>query len=119
MSTLEKLARQLVEEGGSDLHIAAGSPPMMRIDGRLEATGEEKLDAEASKKLVYAILSAEQVKRFEEDLELDMSFGIEDLGRFRTNVFLQRDAVGAVLRVIPRETIPFTELGLPPEASGW
>ena len=116
MSTLEKLARKLVEDGGSDLHIAAGSPPMMRIDGRLETAGEEQLDAEASRKLVYAILSAEQVKRFEEDLELDMSFGIEGLGRFRTNVFLQRDAVGAVLRVIPRETIPFNELGLPPEA---
>ncbi|MFP6737925.1 MAG: type IV pili twitching motility protein PilT, partial [Planctomycetota bacterium] len=87
---LEKLAGKLVEEGGSDLHIAAGSPPMMRIDGRLVVAGEEKLDADASRKLVYAILNDEQVKRFEEDLELDMSFGIEGVGRFRTNVFLQR-----------------------------
>ena len=59
---LEKLAGKLVEEGGSDLHIAAGSPPMMRIDGRLVVAGEEKLDADASRKLVYAILSDEQVK---------------------------------------------------------
>ena len=116
MSSLDKLASQLVEKGGSDLHIAAGSPPMMRVDGDLVPYGEEQLTADLTRKLVYEILTKEQVERFEEDLELDMSFGIEGLGRFRTNVFMQRNAVGAVLRVIPQETIPFAELGLPREA---
>ncbi len=116
MSSLDKLASQLVEKGGSDLHIAAGSPPMMRVDGDLVSYGEEQLTADLTRKLVYEILTKEQVERFEEDLELDMSFGIEGLGRFRTNVFMQRNAVGAVLRVIPQETIPFAELGLPREA---
>ena len=116
MSSLDKLAGQLVEKGGSDLHIAAGSPPMMRIDGDLLPCGEEQLTADLTRKLVYEILTKEQVERFEEDLELDMSFGIEGLGRFRTNVFMQRNAVGAVLRVIPQETIPFAELGLPRKA---
>ena len=113
MLSLDKLASQLVEKGGSDLHIAAGSPPMMRVDGSLVPYGEELLNADLTKKLVYEILTIEQVERFEEDLELDLSFGIEGLGRFRTNVFMQRNAVGAVLRVIPQETIPFAELGLP------
>ena len=116
MLSLEKLAGQLVEKGGSDLHIAAGSPPMMRVDGRLTPYGESPLTAGLTRKLVYEILNKEQVERFEEDLELDMSFGIEGLGRFRTNVFMQRDAVGAVLRVIPQGTLPFTELGLPRDA---
>ena len=116
MLSLELLAKQLVEREGSDLHIAAGSPPMMRIDGRLLPAGEEKLSAEVTRKLVYGILNSEQVERFEEELELDMSFGIEGLGRFRTNVFMQREAVGSVLRVIPQETIPFAQLGLPSQA---
>ena len=116
MLSLKKLARELVEKGGSDLHIAAGASPMLRIDGQLVPAGVEKLDAEATRKLVYAVLTDEQIECFEQELELDMSFGIEGLGRFRTNVFLQRDAVGAVLRVIPQETIPFSDLGLPPKA---
>ena len=116
MSSLDKLAGQLVEKGGSDLHIAAGSPPMMRVDGDLVPYGEEQLTADLARKLIYEILTKEQVERFEEDLELDMSFGIEGLGRFRTNIFMQRNAVGAVLRVIPQATIPFAELGLPREA---
>ena len=116
MLSLELLARQLVERGGSDLHIAAGSPPMMRIDGCLVPAGEERLPSDITRKLVFGILNAEQVERFEQELELDMSFGIEGLGRFRTNVFMQRDGVGAVLRVIPQETLPFEELGLPPQA---
>ncbi len=112
MITVEELLQQLVERGGSDLHITAGSPPKIRIDGKLISTEHNVLDPETSQKLVYSILDNEQVARFEKDLELDMSFGIAGLGRFRTNVFLQRGAVGAVLRIIPFEIKTPKELGL-------
>jgi twitching motility protein PilT len=112
MITVEELLQQLVERGGSDLHITAGSPPKVRIDGKLISTEHNVLDPETSQKLVYSILDNEQVARFERDLELDMSFGIAGLGRFRTNVFMQRGAVGAVLRVIPFEIKSPKELGL-------
>lgn len=113
MITLEELLQLLVERGGSDLHITAGAPPKIRIDGRLISTEHDLLDAEASQKLVYSVLDNEQIARFEKNLELDMSFGISGLGRFRTNVFQQRGAIGAVLRIIPYEIKPYTELGLP------
>ncbi len=112
MITVEELLQQLVERGGSDLHITAGSPPKIRIDGKLISTEHNVLDPETSQKLVYSILDNEQVARFERDLELDMSFGISGLGRFRTNVFLQRGAVGAVLRIIPFDIKTPKELGL-------
>ncbi len=112
MITVEELLQQLVERGGSDLHITAGSPPKVRIDGKLISTEHNVLDPETSQKLVYSILDNEQVARFERDLELDMSFGIAGLGRFRTNVFMQRGAIGAVLRVIPFEIKTPKELGL-------
>jgi len=112
MITVEELLQQLVERGGSDLHVTAGSPPKVRIDGKLISTEHNVLDPETSQKLVYSILDNDQVARFERDLELDMSFGIAGLGRFRTNVFMQRGAVGAVLRVIPFEIKTPKELGL-------
>jgi twitching motility protein PilT len=112
MISVEELLQQLVERGGSDLHITAGSPPKIRIDGKLISTEHNVLDPETSQKLVYSILDNEQVARFERDLELDMSFGIAGLGRFRTNVFMQRGAVGAVLRIIPFEIKTPKELGL-------
>jgi twitching motility protein PilT len=113
MVTLEELLQQLVERGGSDLHITAGSPPRIRVDGRLMPTEHDMLDADASQKLVYSILDNDQIATFEKTLELDMSFGISGLGRFRTNVFQQRGAIGAVLRIIPWEIKNFADLGLP------
>jgi twitching motility protein PilT len=113
MVTIEELVQQLVERGGSDLHISAGAPPMIRINGKLVSTEQEVLDSETTKKLIYSILDNDQILRFEKELELDMSFGISGLGRFRTNVFLQRGAVGAVFRVIPYEIKPMKDLGLP------
>jgi twitching motility protein PilT len=113
MISVEELLQQLVERGGSDLHVTAGSPPKIRIDGKLISTEHNVLDPETSQKLVYSILDNEQVARFERDFELDMSFGIAGLGRFRTNVFMQRGAVGAVLRIIPFEIKTPKELGLP------
>ncbi|MHC5068648.1 MAG: type IV pilus twitching motility protein PilT, partial [Planctomycetota bacterium] len=114
MVTLEELLRTMVERGGSDLHIACGSPPRIRLDGRLREVGQmEVLNAEDVKKLIYSVLEAEQIARFEQEYELDMSFGIAGLGRFRVNVFYQRGAVGSVLRVIPYEVKTFEQLGLP------
>lgn len=115
MVTLEDLVQQLVERGGSDLHISCGAPPMIRIHGRLVPTEGGILDVESSRKLIYSILDNEQILRFEKELELDMAFGISGLGRFRTNLFMQRGSVGAVIRVIPAEPAPLSELGLPEE----
>lgn len=115
MVTIEELVQQLVERGGSDLHISAGAPPMIRISGNLVSTEQEVLNPESTQRLVYSILGSEQILRFEKDQELDMSFGIAGLGRFRTNVFYQRGSIGAVLRVIPFEIKNMQELGLPEE----
>jgi len=113
MVTLEELLQIMVQRNGSDLHVTAGSPPKIRIDGRLVNTEHDVLTPEMSQKLVYSILDSNQIARFEKELELDMSFGIEGLGRFRTNVFQQRGAVGAVFRIIPYEIKPMKDLGLP------
>ncbi|HVR76645.1 MAG TPA: type IV pilus twitching motility protein PilT [Planctomycetota bacterium] len=115
MVSIEELVQQLVERAGSDLHISAGAPPMIRINGKLVSMEQDVLDAETTKKLIYSILDNEQILRFEKDWELDMSFGISGLGRFRTNVFSQRGAIGAVLRVIPYEIKNLKDLGLPTE----
>ncbi len=113
MYTLEELLQELVDRKGSDLHITAGSPPRMRVDGQLVPVDGEKLVPEDTKNIVYGILNSDQIARFEADFELDLSFGISGMGRFRTNVFMQRGAVGAVLRVIPFEIKGMRELGLP------
>ena len=111
---MEELLRTMVERGGSDLHISAGSAPRYRIDGMLtEIPGTDVHGAEQTKRLVYSVLDAEQIARFEQDLELDMSFGLQGVGRFRVNVFLQRGAVGSVMRTIPYEIYSFEQLGLP------
>jgi len=112
MITVEELLQQLVERGGSDLHITAGAPPKIRIDGKLISTEHNVLDPDTTQRLIYSILDNTQIARFEKDMELDMSFGIGGLGRFRTNVFMQRGAVGSVLRVIPYEIKSFRDLNL-------
>ncbi|MFW5829322.1 MAG: type IV pilus twitching motility protein PilT [Planctomycetota bacterium] len=114
MITLEELLRIMVERGGSDLHIAAGSPPRIRVDGKLaEVPNTEVLGPEMTQKLIYSVLDGVQVAKFEQEWELDMSFGLSGVGRFRVNCFYQRGAVGAVLRIIPYEVFNFDQLGLP------
>ncbi len=112
--TMDQLLRTLVEKGGSDLHLTAGSPPAIRIDGELVTLETPPLSGAEVKQLAYSILTEAQKKRFEENNELDVSFGIKGLSRFRTNVFVQRGAVAAAIRVIPHEILSFEELGLPP-----
>ena len=113
MVSIEELLTLMVQRGGSDLHLSAGAPPKVRIDGSLTNTEHEVLSPDATQALAYSFLSNEQIAVFERDLELDLSFGIDGLGRFRVNVFLQRGTVAAVLRVIPYEIKTFKELGLP------
>jgi twitching motility protein PilT len=114
MANLPELLKTLVESNGSDLHIATNSPPQMRVHGHLERiAGNTDMTPAETKQLVYSVLTDSQKKRFEETKELDFSFGIKGLARFRCNVFNQRGAVGAVYRVIPEKIRTFGELGLP------
>ncbi len=113
MVTLEELLRVMMERKSSDLHISAGSPPRIRVDGALVPTEYDIFDAETTQKLIYSLLDSEQIAKFEEEKELDMSFGISGIGRFRVNVFYQRGSVGTAIRVIPYEIATFQQLGLP------
>ena len=113
MATLPELLRTLVEVNGSDLHITTNTPPQVRIHGHLQPLDLPPLGPAETKALAYSVLTDSQKKRFEESMELDFSFGIRDIARFRCNVFNQRGAVAAVYRVIPEQIKPFNELGLP------
>ena len=115
--TLSELLKKMTEMRGSDLHITTSSPPQIRIDGHLRPLDYEPLTAADTKQLAYSVLTDAQKHRFEEDLELDFSFGIKGLSRFRANLFNQRGAVGAVFRAIPYEIKSFDALGLPPIVS--
>ncbi len=119
MVLMEDLLSLLVQRGGSDLHLTGGAPPKIRVDGRLIDTEHEELTPEATKKLVYSVLGADQIAKFEKNLEIDFSFGVASLGRFRTNAFMQRGVVAAVLRVIPFEVFDFETLGLPRATCEW
>ncbi|MBI4462907.1 MAG: type IV pilus twitching motility protein PilT [Acidobacteria bacterium] len=106
----------MLEMSGSDLHITTNSPPRIRVDGKLRPIDLPALTASDTKQLAYSVLTDAQKHRFEENWELDFSFGIKGLARFRANIFLQRGAVGAVFRTIPWQIRSFEELGLPPIA---
>jgi twitching motility protein PilT len=113
--TLSELLRKLSEFGGSDLHVTTNTPPQIRVDGHLrQLEGYKVLTSADTKQLAYSVLTDAQKHRFEENLELDFSFGVKGLSRFRANIFNQRGAVGAVFRAIPYEIKPFEALGLPP-----
>ncbi len=104
--------------GGSDLHITTGSSPQVRVHGHLHPMTEfPAFTPAATKQLAYSVLTDAQKHRFEENLELDFSFGLKGMSRFRANLFNQRGAVGAVFRAIPYEIKSFDQLGLPPVVS--
>ena len=113
MVNIDTLLRLMFERGASDLHITAGAPPMLRVDGVMTATEYEKLRPETTQQLIYSILTDEQKEKFEKDNELDVSFGVEGVGRVRMNVFQQRGAVAAALRNIPSAIRNFDDLKLP------
>ena len=114
MATLPELLKTLVELEGSDLHITTQTPPQVRIHGKLQTLDLPPLGPADTKALAYSVLSDAQKKRFEETLELDFSFGIRGIARFRCNLFNQRGAVAAVYRVIPEQIKTFADLALPP-----
>ncbi len=112
--SLHQLLKTMTEMGGTDLHVTTNSPPQIRVDGKLRPLDLPPLTAVETKQLAYSVLTDAQKHRFEENLELDFSFGIKGLARFRANVFMQRGAVAAVYRTIPYEIRGFKDLGLPP-----
>jgi twitching motility protein PilT len=111
---VNQLLSKAVEVGASDVHLTVGIPPRLRINGEMVVVDDiPTLRPNEIRKLVYSILTQSQRERFEEELELDTSHSVPGFGRFRLNVFQQRDSVGAVFRVIPWEVKPLEELGLP------
>ncbi len=114
MATLPELLKTTLDMRGSDLHVTTGTPPQVRVDGKLQRLPMPDLSAPETKQLIYSVLTDAQKKRFEETLELDFSFGVRGLARFRCNVFSQRGAVAGVYRLIPERIPEIGELGLPP-----
>jgi twitching motility protein PilT len=112
--SLHQLLKTMVEKGGTDLHVTTNSPPLIRVDGTLVTLSHPPMTAVDTKKLAYSVLTDAQKHRFEESLELDISFGVKGLARFRANIYMQRGAVAGAFRRIPYEILGFRELGLPP-----
>ena len=112
--TLSQLLKTMVEQNGSDLHITTNSSPQIRVDGRLIPLKSPPLNASETKQLCYSVLTDAQKHRLEEDLEIDLSFGVKGLSRFRANVFNQKGAIAGVFRSIPTIVPAMSELGLPP-----
>src|SRR5262247_3791389 len=98
MPSIEAFLREMVERGASDLHLTTASPPMIRLHGELTPIALPSLAASDTKNLSYSLLTEGQKKRFEEESELDFSFGIKGVSRFRGNLYLQRGSVGGALR---------------------
>src|SRR5690349_5892541 len=116
-ASLSDLLKTLLETGGSDLHVTTNTPPQIRVHGHLQPLDMPPMAPSETKQLAYSVMTDAQKHRFEENLELDFSFGLKGLARFRANVFNQRGAVGAVFRVIPFEIKSFAQLNLPPVVS--
>jgi len=114
MIAMHEMLSIMYEKGASDLHVTTGIPPTIRIDGRLMPMPSEALAPQDTKRLCYSILTEAQKQRFEEELELDLSFGVKGLSRFRANIYMQRGAVAGAFRTIPFRVRSFDELGLPP-----
>ncbi|MGQ9455133.1 MAG: type IV pilus twitching motility protein PilT [Armatimonadota bacterium] len=110
----DDLLREVVERGASDLHIAVGVPPVLRIDGQLVPLNYEKFTPIQTQRMIYDILSDEQIQRFEDTWELDFSYSLQQVARFRVNVFKDKGNVAAAFRLIPMKIPTIRELGLPP-----
>ena len=115
--TLQQLLKTMVDNGASDLHITRDSPPQIRIDSHLVRLKTEPLTSDDSKQICYSVLTDAQKARFEEEQELDFSFGVKGLARFRGNLFVQKGSVGGAFRLIPFKIRTFADLGLPPIAA--
>ena len=114
MANMHQLLKNMIEQGASDLHISTGSSPQIRIDGKMSPTSGPVLSSAETKQICYSVLTDAQKRKFEEENELDLSFGVKGLSRFRGNIFVQRGAVAGAFRAIPFEIKGFDDLGLPP-----
>ena len=110
---IQELLSEMVKRGASDLHITAGSPPLLRISGKLTPIGADKLKPDETMRMTYSLMNEMQKKQFEQQKECDFSFGIANLARFRANAYLQRGCVALALRIIPLDIRTFKDLGLP------
>jgi twitching motility protein PilT len=112
--SIDELLEQCVALGASDLHLTVGSPPVVRVRGKLEALdGAEPLDPEMTQGLLYRVLSTEQQKRLEIERQIDLAYAVPGLARFRVNVYFQRESLGAAFRQIPQDIKSLEELGIP------
>jgi twitching motility protein PilT len=112
--SLHQLLKAMIEKGASDMHVTTASPPLLRVDGQIVPLKLPPLGAAETKALCYSILTDEQKLQFERTSELDLSFGVKGLSRFRANIYVQRGAVAGAFRTIPFKILSFDELGLPP-----
>ncbi len=112
-SGLSDYLLEAVELGASDLHITAGLPPMVRVNGEVQPLDHPPLTPNATRDLVYDILTGEQRQRFENEWELDFSYSLPRTARFRVNVYFQKGALGAAFRTVPSEIKGLDQLGLP------
>ena len=110
---LHQLLKTMIEKGASDMHITTGSPPLLRIDGSIVPLKLQPLGPVDTKQLCFSVLTEEQRAHFEKHNELDLSFGVKGLSRFRANIYMQRGAVAGAFRTIPFKILTFQELGLP------
>ncbi len=112
--TAKELLTKMIRAGASDMHIVVGAPPMMRLGGGLEPIpGYRRLTPEDTQEIVYSVMNEQQISEFESELECDLAFGIENLSRFRLNVYRDRGSLAAAFRAIPFEIVPFRKLGVP------
>ncbi len=117
--SIENLLREMIERKASDMHLTVGAPPVFRVDGDILYSSYPKLTPDSVRALVYSVLNDEQKKKFENEHELDLSFGIPGVSRFRSNVFLQRGNVAIAIRTIPFKIMDFRDLGLPNIVAEW
>src|SRR3989442_14919528 len=113
MPSMEAFLREMIERKASDLHLTTDSPPVIRLHGELVPLAHPPLSGNDTKQLCYSLLTEAQKKKFEEESELDFSFGVKGVSRFRGNLFLQKGAVGGAFRAIPFEIPELEKLGLP------
>jgi twitching motility protein PilT len=119
MVDLAQLITTVLRSGASDLHITAGTPPLMRLNGSLQAMNGPVLTPTDTRELIYGILTEDQRKRLETDLEIDFSYAVPGAARFRVNAYFQRGSMAAALRVVPTVIKPLEELGLPSSLHQW
>ena len=119
MVTLHQLLKGMIEQDASDLHISSGAPPLFRIYGKMVRVKADTLSSASTKDLCYSILTDYQKAILEENKELDLSFGVKNLARFRANIFYQRGSIAGVFRRVPYEVLTPEEIGLSPVVINW